>query len=138
VTQSLVVDANPVLSALLGGTARDVLFSDRVDCFATQYTLFEVAKYLPMVSQRLHQAETDLFRAFQLMPIAACQPNIYDSHLQQATALIAARDPKDVHVLALSLRLGLPIWTEDHDFEGLEGVVVLTTADLVGMLAKDT
>jgi len=130
-TGSVVVDANPLLSAMLGGKARDVLFRTGMSFFASQHTLFEVEKYLPYVAKRLGCGESDLLRAFQLLPVIDVQPREYDAHLEQAAQLIAARDPKDVHVLALALRLVLPIWTEDKDFQGLPGITVLSTTDLL-------
>jgi predicted nucleic acid-binding protein len=135
VTESLVVDANPLLSALLGGSAREVIFSGKFAFYAPQHTLFEVEKYLPRVARKLGQSEADLFRAFGLLPVIACQPRDYDSHVPQAEGLIGPRDPKDVHVLALALKLTLPIWTQDRDFEGLSGVTVRTTAEMVAIVS---
>ena len=50
--------------------------------------------------------------------------------------LIGWRDPKDVPVLALALRLRLPVWTEDRDFENLPGVSVYKTADLLPLAVR--
>jgi len=75
VAEPLVIDANPIMSALLGGAARDVLFSGRYILYSPQHTLFEVAKYLPLLAQRLDVPELDLFREYQLLPIVACQPD---------------------------------------------------------------
>ncbi len=133
--RALVIDANPILSALLGGAARDVIFSGQFEFLAPQHTLFEVAKYLHRVATKINQDEADLFRAYQLMPIIACQPSEYEDHLDAATALIALRDPKDVHVLALALRLRLPIWTEDRDFEGIAQIKTFKTAKLFAELS---
>lgn len=65
--ETLVVDANPLLSALLGGQAREVLFSGKITCLSSQHTLFEVKKYLPHVAKRIGRAELDLWRQFQLL-----------------------------------------------------------------------
>jgi len=119
------------MSALLGGAARDVLFSGRYILYSPQHTLFEVAKYLPLLAQRLDVPELDLFREYQLLPIVACQPDQYDAQLEEATRMIGARDPKDIPVLALTLSLGCPLWTEDRDFDGLSRVTVHKTADLL-------
>ena len=133
---SLVVDANPLLSALLGGQAREVLFSGKSVFIAPQHTLFEVEKYLPHVAKRIGRNELDLWREFQLLPVIAVQPREYESELKRATELIGQRDPKDVHVLALALRLDLPIWTNDRDFEGLsQHVSIHKTADLLSLIA---
>ena len=136
---SLVVDANPLLSALLGGQAREVLFSGKIICMSSQHTLFEVEKYLPHVANRIGRNELDLWREFQLLPVIAVQPREYDLELKRATELIGQRDPKDVHVLALALRLDLPIWTNDRDFEGLsQHVSTHKTADLLSLIAAST
>ena len=132
--EPLVVDANPLLSALLGGRAREVVFSEEYLLYSPQHTLFEVEKYLPLVAEKLGRPEIDLFREFQLLPITACQPRLYDSHLEQARDLIVQRDPKDVHVLALALALSHPVWTNDRDFEEVAEVATRSTAELVAGL----
>ncbi|MFM9964701.1 MAG: PIN domain-containing protein [Planctomycetaceae bacterium] len=134
--ETLVVDANPLLSALLGGQAREVLFSGKIVFYSSQHTLFEVAKYLPIVAKRIGRSESDLWREFQLLPVIAVQPREYDSELPRAMELIGQRDPKDVHVLALALRLGMPIWTEDRDFEGLPHVSIHKTSDLLVQISS--
>jgi predicted nucleic acid-binding protein len=135
VTDAIVADANPLLSALLGGRARDVLFSRKLVFYSPQHTLFEVEKYLPDVARRIRQTEMALFREFQLLPVTAVQPRQYDSQLERATQLIGERDPKDVHVLALALELKLPIWSEDRDFENLPDVSVHKTADMFAIIS---
>jgi predicted nucleic acid-binding protein len=135
VIDAIVADANPVLSALLGGSAREVLFCGRIAFFSPQHTLFEVEKYLPHVAKKIGRAELELFREFQLLPINAVQPREYDSELMRATELIGQRDPKDIHVLALALRLRLPIWTEDRDFECLPDISVHKTSELLATIA---
>ena len=132
--EALVVDANPILSAFLGGAARDVIFSRRFILNSTQHTLFEVAKYLPRLAVKLGQPELEVFRAFQLLPILAHQPDKYRSCLATARDLIGRRDPKDIDILALTLQLACPIWTEDRDFENLPGIEVRKTADLLRLL----
>ena len=130
------VDANPLLSALLGGRAREILFNGAYAFFSPQTMLFEVEKYLPFVAQKLDRPELDLFREFELLPVTAVQPHVYDSEMRRATQLIGWRDAKDVPVLALALRLRLPVWTEDRDFENLPGVSVYKTADLLPLAGR--
>jgi predicted nucleic acid-binding protein len=132
VAEPLVFDANPMISAMLGGAARDVVFSGDFTLYSAQHTLFEVEKYIPTVAKKLDRSELDLLREFELLPIIDFQPNEYDSHLAEADSLISRRDPKDVHILALTLKLRYPLWTEDHDFDGIEAIEVRRTADLIG------
>ena len=128
------MDANPLLSALLGGVARDVIFSRKYTLYSTQHTLFEVQKYLPYLAKRLERSEQDLLRAFQLLPVIACQPSQYEAQLETASRLIGGRDPSDVQILALTLQIGCPVWTEDRDFDNLPGVLVRRTAQLRALL----
>ena len=132
--EPVIVDANPIISALLGGSARRVILAAKFTFYSTQNTLFEAEKYLPWLSAKLDRSELDLFREFELLPIIACQPARYESQLARANRLIGPRDPRDVPILALALELGFPLWTEDHDFDGIPGISVRRTADLLAML----
>ncbi len=125
-----------MLSALLGGAARELLFAGEFAFYSTQHTLFEVAKYVPSLAARLGLREQDLFREYQFLPIVACQPDQYELHLVEANRMIGGRDLKDVPILALALALECPLWTEDHDFDGLPGVTVRRTADLLRALRR--
>ena len=60
--EPLIVDANPIISALLGGAARAVIFAGRYTLYSPQYTLFEVEKYIPMMARKLGRRELDLLR----------------------------------------------------------------------------
>lgn len=82
-----------------------MVFSGKFTLYSTQHTLFEVEKYLPLLARKLDCTEMGLFREFQLLPVIACQPLIYELRLQEANQLIGHRDPKDVQILALTLQL---------------------------------
>lgn len=116
---------------MLGGAAREVIFSGKFTLYSTQHTLFEVEKYIPLMARKLGRRELDLLREFELLAIVACQPNQYDSRIEEASLLIAQRDPKDVPILALTLELGYPLWTEDRDFDGISVISVRRTAELM-------
>jgi predicted nucleic acid-binding protein len=131
---SLVIDANPVLSALLGGAAREIIVSRQFALHSTQHTMFEAAKYIPRLALRLGTSELENYRALQLFPIVAHQPIEYADCLARARSLMEGRDLKDVDILALTLRLGCPIWTDDRDFEGVPGITVRKTAELLSLV----
>mgnify|MGYP002084011253 CR=1 FL=1 len=132
----LVVDANPLVAALLGGRAREIIFSRDVQLCSPQATLFEVAKYIPRVARKLQLTESHVFREFQHLPIEACQPQEYQYEELRATSMIAERDPRDVAVLALALSRSLPIWSNDKDFEGLAGIQLFNTSQLLEHLSR--
>ena len=47
---------------------------------------------------------------------------------KRRSRLIAQRDPKDEPILALTLKPGYPLWTEDRDFDAIPGISVRRTA----------
>ena len=135
-TEQIAVDANPLLAALLGGKASEVLFSAQFRLCSPQPVLFEVAKYLPEVAKKIGVKELHLYRAFQLLPVEACQPSTYSGKEQLARRLIAERDPRDVPLLALALQRNTPIWSNDRDFQGIEGVQVWSTGELLNRISQ--
>jgi predicted nucleic acid-binding protein len=109
VSEPLIVDASPLVSALLGGRADQIIATGRFNLYSTQYTLFEVAKHLPRLATLLECSELQLFEAFERLPVEACQPSAYAKHEERAMALIGSRDPRDIPLLALALARDFPI-----------------------------
>jgi predicted nucleic acid-binding protein len=68
-----------------------------------------------------------------LLVITECAVQRYRKFLSEAARLIGKRDPDDVELLALALALGIPIWSNDRDFE-VAGVECYTTARLLKKL----
>lgn len=133
--ETIIVDANSLLSALRGGKARMVLFSGKFIFLTTEYTTWEVKKYIPELAKLSGVPESELFYAFDHFPIIAIPPVVYDEKRQRAKKLIARRDPKDVDILALVLKFDAPLWSNDKDFEIVPGLKILTTAAMLEKLA---
>ena len=132
----IVVDANPLLSALLGGKARSILLSGKFSFITSEYTTWEVKKYIPVVSEQTGVAEEEVLFAFDHFPIIAFQPKEYHDKLWAAEMLIGKRDPKDVDILALALKFDFPIWSEDKDFSGIEEIELFRTSDMLNKLSN--
>jgi len=129
--EKLAVDANPLLSAIIGGQARTVLLNVRKTTFYT--TLFnykEVEKYIPIFSTKRKIRIEDLYLAFSMLPLSVCGEDFHKNKIKQARKMIEKRDPADVHLLALALKLGCPVWSNDKDFYGL-GIEIYSTLDLI-------
>jgi predicted nucleic acid-binding protein len=60
---------------------------------------------------------------------------MYEKSIPEARRRIGRRDPDDVDILALALHAGIPVWSNDNDFEGT-GVDWFTTAELLGSLGR--
>lgn len=131
--EKLVVDANPIVSALLGGASRRIFFEADIQLFAVpEYILSEVNTHLPTLAAKLKITDTYLEYGLSLLPLSAYPPQTYRQTISQARQLIQHRDPDDADVLALTLKLGIPLWTNDRDFEET-GVEQFTTAHLLAM-----
>lgn len=131
--ERLVVDANPILGALLGGMARRIFFEANIHNFAVpEVTVAEVRAYLPWGAQKIGVDRAILEYALDLLPLETYPAHTYHQSVREAKRRIGERDPKDVDVLALTLHLGLPLWSNDRDFEGM-GIEHLTTARLLAM-----
>jgi predicted nucleic acid-binding protein len=53
--------------------------------------------------------------------------------MAEARKLIGGRDPDDIGILALTLFMKIPLWSNDNDFEGC-GIERLTTAEILSKL----
>jgi len=131
--ERLVVDANPILSALLGGMARRIFFETAIQEFAIpKFTMAEIRAYLPQFALKVGVETTALENILDLLPVTSYAARTYRQNVAEARHRIGKRDPKDVDVLALALQLGLPLWSNDRDFEEA-GIEHLTTAQLLAL-----
>jgi len=133
--ERLVVDANPIISALLGGAALRAFWNEAIKEWATtQFTVNEVLSYLPQLASKIHVPEEMLRLELELLPLTIYKRESYRDFVSEARRRIAARDKNDVDLLALGLKLGYPIWTNDQDFEQT-GTTLYTTAKLLEALS---
>lgn len=130
----LVDDANPILSALLGGKARRIFFEADLEEFAVpERVVREVKGHLPGLALKLGRGRAILENAFDLLPLTRYPVRTYMDMMGQARRQIEGRDPDDVDVLALALHLSLALWSNDRDFEPT-GIERFTTAQLLALL----
>jgi predicted nucleic acid-binding protein len=87
---------------------------------------------IPKMAEKLGVSLDFLAYALDLLPLTICSPKIYRHSLKPARIQIAHRDQGDVEILALTLALKRPLWTNDKDF-GVTGVQTLTTAELLAI-----
>ena len=133
----IAVDANPILSALLGGKSLEILYHERFRFITTERIMWEVKKYIPEMAKKLEVEDIKLYYALENLPILTLQPREYDKQREVAEMLIAPRDRKDVDLLALSLAIDAPIWTQDKDFEGIGQITLFKTSDMVKIVTQD-
>lgn len=67
------------------------------------------------------------------LPVTLVDRRVYETSIPEAKRRIGRRDPDDVEILALALHAGVPVWSNDNDFEDA-GVEWFTTAQLLAKL----
>jgi predicted nucleic acid-binding protein len=129
--EKLAVDANPILSAVIGGQARSVfLEGEKISFYTTLFNFREVEKYLPALASKRSLPIDDLYFALSTLPVSVCDVEFYKDTLKKAKNLIGERDADDIHLLGLALKLSCPIWSNDKDFDDM-GIAVYSTLSLI-------
>jgi predicted nucleic acid-binding protein len=127
----LAADANVLLSAVVGGRARDVLTHPRVEeVLTTASTLAEVQEYLSQLARKRRLPLDAVLLAAATLPVTVVEHPVYAAKISTATKRLGRRDPDDVELLALALQAAIPVWSNDKDFEDA-GVDRFTTAELL-------
>jgi predicted nucleic acid-binding protein len=132
----LAADANVLLSAVVGGRARDVLTHAGVEeVLTTAATLGEVQEYLAHLARKKRLALDTVLLAAASLPVTVVQRPAYAAKVAEATRRLGRRDPDDVERLALALSADVPVWSNDNDFEEAD-VEWYTTAKLLKRLER--
>jgi len=131
----LAVDASPILLAVIGGSALKGFWDARISLYTTASTLREVLEYAPRLAEKADIPLQEALASLSLLPLTVYGRSFYKSKLPEAHELIGKRDPDDVDLLALALKLNLPVWTNDKDFENT-GVPIYTTARLFSLSSE--
>jgi len=76
------------------------------------------------------QVRRHVSKAVASLPVTLLGREVYEKRIPEARRRIARRDPDDVEILALALHTGLPIWSNDNDFESA-GIEWFATAELL-------
>ena len=130
----LVADANVLLAAVLGGQAKAVLQHPEIEELLTaEKTFAEVQEYAVVLARKKRLSLDTLLLAMAALPVFVVAEADYAAALPAARKLIAQRDPDDVDRLALALHTGLPLWSNDNDFEEV-GIEWYTTAEVLHKL----
>jgi predicted nucleic acid-binding protein len=132
----LAADSDVILSAVIGKAALQIFTRPEIEFITTEFNLEEVEEYLPRLASKYGLDEKLLLWQFKMLPLDGFSEKYYKSHLPRAQKLLKERDPDDIHLAALALKEGIPLWSNDRDFEKLS-MLVYTTAQLLKILRKD-
>lgn len=126
----IVVDANILISALLDGSAKFVLFDPRYEFVTTEFTLHEVYHFLSFISKRSGVSLRELEISVKLLPLIVYPRERYRHTLSKARKALKNIDIHDIDLLALYFVESTYLWSEDKDFEEIKPPIrLLKTKD---------
>lgn len=118
----VVADSNVIFSALISGKHKYLEIFDVLDVYVPDFIFVELANYEFRIRQRaelegaLKAFTQELFSFITVIPNLAIESQSF----MQAHSLCRDVDPEDIPFVALSLDLGVPLWTNDKPLsEGL-------------------
>ena len=126
----IVLDANILIRAVLGQKVRNTLsrFSNSAQFFTPDVCFADARKYLPALFEKRNLPADEALTVLEGLTclIDAVDASLYGIYELEAKQRIAVRDLNDWPIVAVSLLLDCPIWTEDADFFGA-GVATWTS-----------
>jgi predicted nucleic acid-binding protein len=129
-TKRIVIDANILIRAVLGKKVRGIIqdFSPTVQFFTPDLCCDDAIKYLPILFAKRSLPPEDALNVLNSLIcfISIVESSSYNLYEKEAKQRIAVRDINDWSIVAVSLMLDCPIWTEDNDFFGA-GVATWTS-----------
>lgn len=130
INKAIVLDANILIRAVLGKRVRELIFTNAatVKFFAPDVAYADARKYLPSLLEKRGVKSAAAMKVLDSLEciVQSIDLELYVGIQQQALQRIAIRDADDWPVLACSMVIGCPVWTEDADFFGA-GVATWTT-----------
>ena len=126
----LVLDANILLRAVFGVRVRNLLetYEDSVSLYAPDICFADARKYIPSISEkrRIDPGPGILVLDHLSRLVEVVDRSLYEEYETTARERIISRDEEDWPIVASSLLLKCPVWTEDRDFFG-SGISTWTT-----------
>ncbi|PKP58750.1 MAG: hypothetical protein CVT88_06805 [Candidatus Altiarchaeales archaeon HGW-Altiarchaeales-1] len=111
------VDANVIISALIGGVTREILFDPKFEFISTEFTINEVRKYMPLIAEKSRASVKKAKIALSVLPINIYKREHYSGKIEEANRIIGKIDENDVDILALALKFGCYLWSNDKHFD---------------------
>jgi predicted nucleic acid-binding protein len=126
----IVLDANILIRAVLGRKVRNTIekFAHSAQFFTPDICFTDAKKYLPALFEKRNLPTHEAIAVLEGLTclVSAVDVNLYGIYEIEAKQRIAIRDIDDWPIVAVSLMLDCPIWTEDADFFGA-GVATWTS-----------
>lgn len=131
--RKLAADANVILSAVAGKAALRVFMKEDIGFVTTEFNVAEVREYLHIVAEQYSLSEEILESQLKLLPLKIYPRHFYEDFISRATKKLSGIDADDVELLALAMKLHVPVWSNDNDFKH-SGIETYATAKLLRIL----
>lgn len=128
--EKLAADSNVLLSAVAGKAALKIFTQTSAQVVTTEFNFLEVLEYIPVMADKYGLEASILESQLKLLPLKKFPKEFYRREWDEAYKRIGKRDPDDVHLLAVSLTLRVPVWSNDNDYKRC-GIKVFTTAEIL-------
>jgi len=132
----LIIDANILMSALISteGKTFDLILNDKIRLFAPDYLFLEIKKYENLILEKSGLSESDfkLFLALVSSRIEAISQEGLKEYKKQSKKI--SPDINDYPYFALSLKLKIPIWTNDKKLKEQKIIKILNTQEIIKLL----
>ena len=136
----LVLDANILLRAVFGVRVRRLLeaYEDSVAFYAPEVCFADARRYIPTISEKrgIDASPGILVLDHLSRLVEVVDMSLYEEYEASARERMISRDEEDWPIVAVSLLLRCPVWTEDRDFFG-SGVPTWTT-ETVELYLRDS
>jgi predicted nucleic acid-binding protein len=136
----LVLDANILLRAVFGVRVRTLLetYEDLVSYYAPDICFADARKYIPEIASKRGIDPAPGIEVLEQISslVEIVDRSLYEEHEAQARERMISRDEADWPIVATSLFLKCPIWTEDRDFFG--SGIPTWTMDTIELYLKET
>lgn len=132
-----VVDSNILMAALLKDSiTRELIFDDRLELFAPEFSLVEIRKLVqqPRIRRRLHLREVEVSELIELIVsrVRFVPEKLFDDFIKQAMKWVTHEE--DSPFMALSLALDAPLWSHDAELKEQKQVTVYSTQEVLRKL----
>ncbi len=129
----LVINAN-VLFALAkpSSTANEILTKTDYQLFTPDYAFLELAKYKEEIIEKTGIEDFKKILESLKNKVTIVKIRDFADEIRKVSKEIP--DEKDVPYLALSYKLGIPIWSNDNHFKQQYISRVITTAELISLM----
>ena len=131
----LVADAN-VLFALSkpSSAANSILSTHRLKLLSPDFALVELYSYRKELVRKSGEKRFETVIESLKSKVVFVDASEYKEKIRDASSKIS--DPKDIAYLALALKLGVPVWSNDRHFKEQTLVDAFTTEELIKLLGR--